>query len=129
MNRATVRRLAAVVADLRARKLGEAAAPLAAKALTAAGFRVHCCWDGGLSVDAAPGLREALDDLEAKAIKPPIVVIIRNLATEESANGSRDAVGADGDRAAGGNDSGGPATLAGERTSYPTTDRRTHVEE
>jgi hypothetical protein len=82
MSRARVERLAAVVAELGARRLAERAVPLAAAALEADGFRVHLSDGWGLSVDDAPGLSEKLAGLRAAGIEPPLVVVIRNLAAE-----------------------------------------------
>lgn len=83
MNR--VQRLAAIVAELRARKLAEVAVPLATAELQAAGFKVHLSGEWGLSVDAAPGLRAALDDLSTRGLHPPKVFILRNLYAENEA--------------------------------------------
>lgn len=74
MNR--VQRLAALVAELRARKIAEASVPLAVAELEAAGFRVHPFPDG-LAVDRAPGLDERLAALEARGIKPTVFIIRR----------------------------------------------------
>lgn len=88
MSRATVARLSSLVAELRAKRTAAASVPIAAETLRSAGFRVHCTWEsgatwkGGLSVDAAPGLSEALADLEARGVKPGLVAIIRKIEDE-----------------------------------------------
>jgi hypothetical protein len=121
MSRARVERLAAVVADLAARRLAERAVPLAAAALEAAGFKVYC-YDGGLAVNDAPGLSEKLAEIRAAGIEPPLIVIIRNLAAEfteqecaQQQDRGPDSVAADASSAA------GPATSR-ERAWDPTTD-------
>lgn len=128
MNR--VQRLAAVVSELRARKLAEAAVPLAAEKLRAAGFRVHMTWEGGLSVDKAPGLDAKLAELAARGISPALVCILRDLGAEaasEAADGDAHAA-ANGDRigGAGAPVSAGPATSRA-RVTDPFTKRRNNV--
>ncbi len=78
-----ITRLAAVVADLRAKKLAAAAVPLTVAELQAAGFRVYPWANGaGLAVDEAPGLDAKLDELEGKGIRPGLVFILRKLEDE-----------------------------------------------
>lgn len=91
MSRLDVRRLRTLVAELRAQRLAVAAVPLAVDALRASGFRVYP-FDGGLSVNEAPGLQAKLDELDAAGIRPSLLVRIRNLEDEESTHGARDAV-------------------------------------
>lgn len=78
---ARVDRLAARVAEIAAKRIAAAAVPLAAAELEAAGFRVYP-FDGGLSVNAAPGLRAKLDELEVRGLKPPLVVVIRKFTED-----------------------------------------------
>ncbi|ABC81652.1 hypothetical protein [Anaeromyxobacter dehalogenans] len=85
MNRAKIDRLAGMVSELVARRTAERVAPLAADELRAAGFRVPCTWSDGLSVNVAPGLDAKLAELGAKGIRPGMVVLIRNLASEPPA--------------------------------------------
>lgn len=82
MSRPTVARLASLVAELKAKRTAAASVPLAVEALRAAGFRVPCVWEGGLSVNAAPGLREALAALEARGVKPGLVAVIRGFTED-----------------------------------------------
>jgi hypothetical protein len=84
-----VQRLAAIVAELRARKVAEAALPLATAELKAAGFKVYPFGEG-LAVDEARGLSAKLDELSARGIHPPMVCIIRSLddEIEEHASGT-----------------------------------------
>lgn len=114
MSRLDVRRLRAKVAALRAEKLAAAAAPIAAEALRAARFRVHGHWDGGLSVDEAPGLSEKLEELRAAGIDPGLVVILRNIADEDSTGGRApsERVGTGPGEGTGASLSPGPATLS-----------------
>jgi hypothetical protein len=84
MSRARIDRLAATVAELVARRRSESCGPIAAAELKAAGFRVHMSWNGGLSVDAAPGLDAKLDELQARGLEP-LVMVLRDIAQEATA--------------------------------------------
>jgi hypothetical protein len=119
MSRARVNRLAVLVAELHARHMGASAAPRAADALEAAGFKVYR-HDGGLAVDEAPGVSEKLSELQAAGIDPPLVVIIRRFDLEEDDPASRgtDSDGEDRARSAdGGVTPAGPGHLDPTRRS------------
>jgi D-serine deaminase-like pyridoxal phosphate-dependent protein len=133
MSRLDVRRLRTLVAELRADRLAAAAVPLAAEALRAAGFRVYP-FDGGMSVDEAPGLDAKLEELEAQGIRPGLVCVLRTFDDDdESTHGAPGALVERAGTGSGVEDPGtgrpstpGPVTLtANARAFNPTADRGT----
>jgi hypothetical protein len=84
-----IQRLAAVVAELKSKRLAAGAVPLAVAELERAGFRVPSAWADGLAVDEAPGLHEKLAELRGRGIDPTDVFIIRKLE-DERCDGERD---------------------------------------
>jgi hypothetical protein len=72
------------VAEIQAKRKAALSVPLATAELEAAGFQVVPASTGGemLTVNAAPGLRAKLDELEVRGIKPPLVGVIRKFTED-----------------------------------------------